>query len=108
VWQAVASLAGLCSALTAFGLGLAAFVRSGRAEDARERADQASSSAAASQVGLDYLRGALEAQQRTIVHQEGEIGELRGQLRECRAERHNLAATIVQQEARIAELEGRL
>jgi predicted RNase H-like nuclease (RuvC/YqgF family) len=101
VWQAVASLAGLASALTAFGLGLAAFVRSGRAEDARERADAASSSAAASQVGLEYLRESLRAQQETITRQEGEIGELRGRLRECREERQAMAVQIAELQERM-------
>jgi predicted RNase H-like nuclease (RuvC/YqgF family) len=94
-WQAVASIAGLASALTAFGLGVAAFVRSGRAEDARERADAAG-------VGLKYLERSLAAQQDTITRQEGEIGELRGRLRECREERQAMAVKIRELEERMA------
>lgn len=60
----------------------------------RTRADAAG-------VGLEYLERALAAQQETITRQEGEIGELRGQLKDCRTERHAMAAEI-------AELRGRL
>ena len=94
MWQAVASIAAMCTAIVGGGLGIAGWFRSARADDAKGRADAAG-------VGLEYLRESLRAQQDQIVRQEGEIGELRGQLRECRDERHQLAV-------RVAELEEKM
>jgi hypothetical protein len=94
VWQAAASIAALVTAVAGAGVGVAGFVRSARAEDAKGRADAAG-------VGLEYLERALATQQAEIIRQEGEIGELRGQLKECREERAGLAV-------RLAELEGKV
>jgi hypothetical protein len=77
VWQVVASFGALALAVPGVLLGVAGFVRASRATDSKERAD-------AAQVGLGYLERALKAQQDTIVRQQGEIGELRGQLVACR------------------------
>lgn len=89
MWQAVAAVAALLTALAGGGIGIAGFVRSSRAEDAKSRAD-------ASQVGLGYLERALAAQQETITRQQGEIGVLRGQLETCREEREALAGQIAE------------
>jgi len=88
-WQAGTSIAALLTAVGGVGLGAAGFWRAGRADDARRSADAAG-------VGLDYLREALAAQQATLTHQEGEIGVLRGQLKECRDERHAMAGQIAE------------
>jgi hypothetical protein len=101
VWQAVASFAALITALAAAGVGVAGFVRSARAEDAKRGAD-------AADVGLRYLERSLAAQQETITRQEGEIGALRGQLAQCREESHVLAAQLVGQATQIAELQERM
>jgi len=93
-WQAGTSIAALLTAVGGVVLGAAAWWRGARADDARRSADAAG-------VGLDYLREALAAQQKTLTHQEGEIGMLKGQLKECRDERHAMADQI-------AELRGRM
>ncbi len=93
-WQIAAALGSLLVTVVAAGVSFAAFRRSARAEDAR-------TSAEASKVGLDYLRESLKAQGETIVRQEGELGELRGELRSCRDERSALAD-------RLTEIEGKL
>lgn len=87
MWQAVAAVAALVTAIAGGGVGIAGFVRSSRAEDAKTRADAAG-------VGLEYLERALAALQETNLRQQGELGELRGQLKECRTEREAMAAEI--------------
>ncbi len=94
MWQVVAPIGSLLLTAVAAGVSFAAFRRSARAEDAR-------TSAEAAKVGLDYLRESLRAQQETIVHQEGEIGVLRGELKSCKDERQALAD-------RLTEIEGKL
>jgi chromosome segregation ATPase len=89
VWQAVASVAALITAVAGGGVGIAGFVRSSRAADAKSRSDAAG-------VGLQYLEKALAAQQVEITRQEGEIGELRGHLESCREERQALAVEIAE------------
>ena len=101
MWQALASIASLIGALAAGGVGVAAFVRSARAGDAKERAD-------ATGVGLDYLEKALAAQQVTITRQSGEIGEVRGQLVDCRNERQTMADQLTTQADQIADLRRRI
>lgn len=93
-WQALSALGSLAIAVPAVVIGVLAFRRTSHAEDVGERA-------AAAEVGLKYLERSLAAQQDTITRQEGEIGELRGQLKECRDERQQLST-------RIAELEERM
>jgi len=94
-WQAGTSIAALLTAVGGVGLGAAGFWRAGRADEARRSADAAG-------VGLEYLREALSAQQVTLTHQEGEIGALRGQLRECRDERRAMADQIIELQRRMA------
>jgi hypothetical protein len=79
-WQAGASIAAIITAVMGAGVGLAGYIRS------------AASSAAAT--GLEYMERALQAQQDQIMRQQGEIGELRGQLQDCRAEREVLSQQI--------------
>jgi len=95
MWQAVTSVAALLTAVGGVVFAALAWSRGARSEDARRRADAAG-------VGLDYLREALAAQQETLVRQEGEIGALRGQLRECRDERHAMADQITELQRRMA------
>jgi hypothetical protein len=94
MWQAVASIAALVTAVVGAGIGIAGFVRS------------AASSAAAT--GLAYMERALATQQSEITRQEGQIGqqlglitELRARLAECDQERQNMAE-------RLANIEGRM
>lgn len=87
LWQAVTSIAALVTGATGAALALAGWYRSAKAEDAKSSAD-------ASKVGLEYLERALSQQQDTITHQQGQIGELAGQLKECRDERLELARQI--------------
>ncbi|HMG43934.1 MAG TPA: hypothetical protein VK611_21555 [Acidimicrobiales bacterium] len=87
MWQAAASVAALLTAIAGGSVGIAGFVRSARAEDARRSAD-------ATGVGLNYLEKALAALQTTITRQEGDLGELRGQLRGCTEERQAMSAEI--------------
>lgn len=87
MWQAVAAIGALLLSIPATVIGVIGFYRSARAEDAKGRAD-------AAEVGLQYLREGLAAQQATITRQQGEIGELRGQLKVCHEERHVMAGEI--------------
>lgn len=97
-WQAVSALGSLVVALLGGAVGVVAFRRTSHAEDveARVAAVEADAKARtdAAEVGLKYLERSLAAQQATITRQEGEIGELRGQLASCREERQAMAAEI--------------
>jgi hypothetical protein len=89
VWQVVSSIGALALAVPAVFIGVAGYVRASRAEAAKSRAD-------AAQVGLGYLERALAAQQDTIVRQQGEIGELRGQLADCKQREDATQAQLAQ------------
>jgi hypothetical protein len=89
MWQAVAAVGALVLAVPGAAIGVAGFVRSSRAEDAKSRADAAG-------VGLEYLERALSALQETNLRQQGEIGALRGELKNCREEREALAEQIAE------------
>jgi hypothetical protein len=82
MWQAVASIASLVTALCGGGAGIVAFVRS--AQKGR----------------IDYLHLTLQAQQDHLTRQEGEIGELRGQLKTCHDERQEMARQIAELQRR--------
>ena len=104
-WQIVSAVGSIALAVPAATIGVLAFRRSSHADDVEERVRaieaDASSRVSAAEVGLKYLERSLAAQQVTITRQEGEIGELRGQLKDCRGEREALADQM-------AELRGRL
>jgi len=92
--QAIVSIASLILAIPAAVVAYAAFRRSARAADVKSSAD-------ASAVGLEYLRQSLQTQQELIVRQEGEIGELRGQLKSCKEERETMASQIAELQERL-------
>lgn len=98
MWQAVAAVAALVTALAGGTVGIAGFVRSSRTEEARQRADdverEVNRRVDAQQVGLDYMQKAMAALQETNLRQQGEIGELRGQLKTCHDEREVMKAEI--------------
>lgn len=98
MWQAVAAVAALVTALAGGGVGVAGFIRSGQTrEEERQRAEverEVTRRIDATQVGLSFMEKALAAQQETITRQEGEIGKLQGQLVDCRTERQQLAEQI--------------
>lgn len=104
-WQAVSALGTLVFAIPAVVIGVLAFRRSSHAEDVERRVRdievEAASRVRAAEVGLEYMKTSLTALQDQNLRQQGEIGELRGQLTDCRDERRV-------QDARIAELEGRI
>lgn len=104
-WQITAALGSLALAVPASVLGVLAFRRSSHQDDVEARIAAVESEAKArtdaAEVGLKYLERSLEAQQTTITQQAGEIGELRGQLKDCRGEREAMSAQI-------QELQGRM
>lgn len=106
MWQAVTAVTALITALAGGTVGIAGFVRSSRTEEARERAEtverEVTRRVDAQQVGLDYMNQALHAQQETITRQQGEIGELRGQLAACREERQVQAEEIARLRERLS------
>lgn len=93
MWETVIAIGGLAVAVPTSVVAALSFRRTARVADVKSITE-------AQQVGLDYLRESLKTQQETIVRQEGEIGELRGELKHCRTEREALAADL-------AELKGR-
>jgi hypothetical protein len=108
VWQTVLALAGPLVAVPTSIVAVLAFRRTARVADV-------GAATAAQQVGLDYLKESLKAQQETITRQEGQIGELRGELRHCHTERETQtvqikaqADQILAQAGQIAELQARL
>lgn len=100
MWQAVAAVAALVTALAGGTVGIAGFIRSSRTEEARQHADAVEREVGrridAQQVGLEYMQKALAALQETNTRQEGLIGELRGLLVTCGEERQELAAQIAE------------
>ena len=104
-WQIISAVGSVALAVPAATIGVLAFRRSSHADDVEERVRaieaDASSRVSAAEVGLKYLERSLAAQQETITRQSGEIGELRGLLRDCRHEREGLAGQI-------ADLRGRM
>lgn len=99
MWQQVGILISLLSAAGGLGLGIAGFVRSGRAEDAQLRTGS-------TEVGLQHLRLALDSQQQEITRQEGVIGQLRGQLEECLRQREHQEQQILNQARELERLKG--
>jgi chromosome segregation ATPase len=104
-WQVVSAIGSLALAVPAATIGVLAFRRTAHADEIEDRVRaieaEAEHRVAAAEVGLKYLERSLAAQQETITRQSGEIGELRGQLKDCRTEREDLAHQI-------AELRGRM
>jgi chromosome segregation ATPase len=99
-WQVVSALGSLVVAGLAAVVGAAAFRRTSHAEDVEARVAAVEAEARArtdaAEVGLKYLERSLAAQRDEITRQEGEIGELRGQLTHCREERQAMAAEIAE------------
>lgn len=96
-WQVGGVIASLLTAIGGLGLGIAGFVRSGRAEDAQLRTGS-------TEVGLEHLRLALDAHQKEITRQEGLIGKLTGQLDECLRQREHQEKQLMDQARELAEL----
>ena len=87
MWQTIVAFGGLVVAVPTSVVAALSFRRTARVADV-------ATTTAAQQVGLSYLKESLAAQQVTIVHQEGLLGELRGELKSCRDERVALAGQI--------------
>lgn len=101
VWIAVTAIASLITALVGAGLGIAAWVQRSREAGAKSTAD-------AAQVGLSYMKDSLSTQHSIILTLKGEIGELRGLLKECHDERKALASQMEEQAHQIESLSQRL
>lgn len=106
--QLILSVSAVITALSALGLGVAGFFRSARVEDAKSSAD-------ASRVGLEWVKEGMATHERamaeavrTMTRQEGLIGELRGELNNCRSEREAIAARAEQVAAELHELKRSL
>src|SRR5512138_3388749 len=97
-WTVAPAYLALVVTLPAAGIGVLAFRRTARSEDVearvREIEIESASRVQAAEVGLEYMKTSLAALQDQNMRQQGEIGELRGQLTDCRAERQMLAAEI--------------
>lgn len=98
MWQAVAAVAALVTALAGGTVGLVGLVKSSRSDEARQRGAEVEREVSrridAQQVGLEYMERAMAALQQTNLRQQGEIGELRGQLTTCHDEREVMKAEI--------------
>lgn len=101
VWQTLVAAAAVIVAVPTAAVAVAAFRRTARVADVQSVTE-------AQQVGLEYLRESLKIQQQTIVEQQGQIGQLRGELKGCREERQTMAGQIEHQAAQIADLQTRL
>lgn len=89
MWPTLIAIGSLILAVPTAAVTAATFRRTAHVADVQ-------TTTAAQQVGLDYMRESLKVQQETIVRQQGEIGELRGELRSCRTERETLAADLAE------------
>ncbi len=96
MWQTFVAVGSLLIAVPSAFVAAATFRRTAHVADVQ-------TVTAAQQVGLDYMRESLKVQQETIVRQQGEIGELRGELRSCRTERETLAADLAELRTRFDE-----
>lgn len=96
MWQTLVAAAAVLVGVPTSAVAVAAFRRTAHVADV-------AATTAAQQVGLDYMEKALATQQETIVRQQGEIGELRGELRSCRTERETLAADLAELRSRFDE-----
>lgn len=95
--QLVSSIAALVTAISALGLGIAGFVRSGRAEDAQLRTGS-------TEVGLRHIQLALERAEVDIKRLLGEVGRLQGQLDECLRQREHQEMQLIEQAREIERL----
>lgn len=104
-WQVAAALGALLLAIPGTVIGVIAFQRTARSDEAKRRAEEidreVNRRVDAQQIGLGYMERALKSLQDQNLRQQGEIGELRGQLKDCRDEREALRD-------RLDELEGKL
>lgn len=96
MWQTVVALASPLVAVPTSVVAVLAFRRTARVADVASITE-------AQQVGLEYLRESLKLQQQTIVDQQGQIGELRGELRSCKHEREALAADLADLRSRFEQ-----
>jgi len=101
VWQIIGVVISLVTAVGGLGLGIAGFVRSGRAEDAQLRTGS-------TEVGLKHLQLALDRTEADIKRQEGLIGELRGQLDECMRQRDRQELQLTEQARELERLKGKI
>lgn len=95
--QLVGSIAALLTAITALGLGIAGFIRSGRAEDAQLRTGS-------TEVGLKHIELALGRAEADIKRLLGEVGRLQGQLEECLRQREHQETQLIEQAREIERL----
>lgn len=96
-WQAAGVIVSLVTAVGGLGLGIAGFVRSGRAEDAQLRSS-------ATEVGLETLKFAQRTQRDEFTRLIQTVGELRGQLDECMRQREHQERQLAEQSRELAEL----
>ena len=107
-WQIAAALGSLLIGGTGATVGALAFRRTSHQEDVEARIAaveaEAKARTEAAEVGLKYLERSLEAQQKTITRQEGELGIMQGRLDSCQHERQLQDVRIADQAEQIAEL----
>lgn len=101
MWIAITAIASLLTALGGVGLGIMSWVQ-------RSREAGAKSSADAAQIGLSYMKDSLLTQQSVILQLKGEVGELRGLLKECHDERKLMQGKIEDQDVQIATLKRKV
>lgn len=98
MWQALVAIGTLVLTIPGVVIGTVAFQRSSRTEEAKEKADaverEVTRRVDAQKVGLEYMERAMAALQQTNLRQQGEIGELRGLLVDCRTEREAMQRQI--------------
>jgi len=82
-WVALTAVGSFIAALGGIGLSIASRIQQNKESGAKE-------SATIAQVGVDLIKEANARQERYIVQLVGEVGEVRGQLNECKEERHLL------------------
>lgn len=95
--QVVSTITALVAAVSAMGLGIASFVRSGRAEDAQLRTGS-------TEVGLRHIQLALDRAESDIKRLLGEVGRLQGQLEECLRQRGHQEEQLMRQAREIEQL----
>ena len=108
----VSSLIALVTAIGAAAGVFLTYLKQAREQGAKDKAQEANIATAAAQAGVNILTGGMEALQSVIQTMSLQLGEVRGQLKDCKEERQTLQEhtkvldeMIAAQGARIAELE---